>query len=106
MKIGITISTKDAETAWNAVRLANFSIKEGDEAQIFLIGQGVEAQSITTDPFNVHEEIEAFIDNGGKILACGTCMEMREQQETKTCPLSTLRDLYELIRESDKIITF
>lgn len=89
MKIGVVISTKDAETAWNAFRLANFSIKEGDEVQIFLIGQGVESQSIAIDPFNVHEQIEAFIDSGGKILACGICMEIRDQQETKTCPISS-----------------
>jgi uncharacterized protein involved in oxidation of intracellular sulfur len=106
MKIGIIISTKDAETAWNAVRLANFSVKEGDEVQMFLIGQGVEAQSIKIDPFNIHKEMEVFLNNGGKICACGTCMEIRDQQETKTCPLSTMRDLYTLIQESDKIITF
>jgi uncharacterized protein involved in oxidation of intracellular sulfur len=66
----------------------------------------MESQSIVIAPFNVHEQIEAFIDSERKIFACGTCMEMRDQQETKTCPISPMRDLYTLIQESDRVITF
>ena len=99
------ISTKDAETAWNAFRLGNFCLTEDDDVKVFLIGQGVECQSSDIEPFNVVKQAESFVDSGGKIFACGTCMKIR-QQETKTCPISSMRDLYILIRESDRIITF
>jgi uncharacterized protein involved in oxidation of intracellular sulfur len=106
MKIGIVISTKDTETAWNAFRLGNFCINEGDDVSVFLLGQGVECQASDVEPFNVVKQAESFMDSGGKILACGACMEIRQQKETKTCPVSSMRDLYILIRESDRVITF
>lgn len=106
MKIGIVISTKDAETAWNAFRLGNFCLTEGDEVKVFLLGQGVECQASSVDPFNVVKQAESFMDSGGKILACGSCMKIRQQQETKTCPLSSMKDLYTIIQKSDKVITF
>ncbi|PJE75618.1 sulfur reduction protein DsrE, partial [Candidatus Uhrbacteria bacterium CG10_big_fil_rev_8_21_14_0_10_48_11] len=37
MKIGIIISQTNPETVWNVFRLANFSLKQGDEVKIFLI---------------------------------------------------------------------
>ena len=37
MKLGIIISQTNPETNWNAFRLANFAIKEGDEVKIFLV---------------------------------------------------------------------
>jgi len=106
MKLGIIISTEDAETSWNAFRLANFSLKEGDNVSVFLIGKGVECQSTKSDPFNVLSQAESFLDNGGRILACGACMEIRQQHESKTCPISSMRDLHALIEESDKVVTF
>lgn len=42
MKIGIIISNNDAETCWNALRYANFSIGQKDEIKVFLAGKGVE----------------------------------------------------------------
>jgi uncharacterized protein involved in oxidation of intracellular sulfur len=45
-------------------------------------------------------------DNGGKILACGTCLKIRQQGADELCPLSTMQDLYELTRDSDKVLTF
>ena len=106
MKVGIVISTKDAETAWNAFRLGNFCLTEGDDVKVFLLGQGVECQSSTVEPFNVVKQAESFIDGGGKILACGGCMKIRQQKEIKTCPISSMRDLYSIVRESERVITF
>jgi sulfur relay (sulfurtransferase) complex TusBCD TusD component (DsrE family) len=40
------------------------------------------------------------------ILACGTCLKIRHSKGSELCPLSTMKDLYELIQESDKIISF
>ncbi|MBI4653004.1 DsrE family protein [Candidatus Kuenenbacteria bacterium] len=107
MKLGIIISTNNSETNWNALRLANFAIKQGDEIKIFLIGQGVEYESGNSEKFNIQEQVKEFLlSDKAQILACGTCLKLREQKTTNSCPINTLKDLYLLIKESDKILTF
>jgi uncharacterized protein involved in oxidation of intracellular sulfur len=41
-----------------------------------------------------------------KILACGTCIKSRNQEGTEMCPINTMKDMYEIIKESDKVVTF
>ena len=106
MKLGIIIYSNDAETVWNAFRLGVFSLKQKDEVRVFLLGKGVECESIDTDKFKVTEQIKQFIDNAGCILACGSCLKVRNSQGSETCPLSTMKDLYDIIKESDKVLTF
>ena len=107
MKLTIIISTNNPETNWNALRLANFAIKQGDEVKIFLIGQAVEYESGSSEKFNIQEQVKEFLlSDKAQILACGTCLKLREQEAIKTCPISSLNDLYLLIKESDKILTF
>jgi len=107
VKIAIIISSDDAETNWNALRLANFAIKQGDKVKIFLVGQGVEYESGSSEKFNIREQVKEFLlSSKAQILSCGACLKLREQEATKTCPISALDDLYSLIKESDKILTF
>jgi len=106
MKLGIIISTNDAETCWNAVRFANFSSNNKDEVNIFLIGKGVEYEQISNEQFNIIEQAEKFLGQGGKIFACGTCLKIRSSAGSDLCPLSTMKDMYRIIAESDKILTF
>jgi len=106
MKIGVVISSNDAETCWNALRYANFCLVQKDEAKVFLMGKGVEYQSITTEKFNTIEQAEKFLREGGKMLACGTCVKARSQEGTEMCPINTMKDFYEIVKESDKVVTF
>jgi len=106
MKIGIVIYSNDAETVWNAFRFGNFALKEDDEVKVFLLAKGVESESLDTDKFKVTEQMRSFINNGGKILACGTCLKIRQSEASEICPLSTMKDLYEIVKNSDKIVTF
>lgn len=106
MKVCVIVSVNDAETVWNAFRFANFSIKQGDEASVFLTGKGVEYESASTEQFNSVKQAEEFAQNNGKILACGTCLKARNQSETKTCPISNMKTLYELVKSSDKVISY
>lgn len=39
-KIGVIISSNDAETCWNAFRFANFCLNSSDEARSFLSAKG------------------------------------------------------------------
>ena len=70
------------------------------------MGKGVECESFDTDKFNVTEQINSFIDYGGKIFACGSCLKIRNSEGSETCPLSTMEDLYTIIKESDRTVTF
>ncbi|MDO8301672.1 MAG: DsrE family protein [Sedimentisphaerales bacterium] len=106
MKVGIIISIDDAETCWNALRYANFCLAQKDEAKVFFMGKGVEYQKIGTDKFNTIEQADKFLKSGGKIYACGTCIKSRGQEGTEMCPISTMKDMYEIIRESEKVVTF
>ena len=106
MKFGVIIYSTDAELVYNAFRLANFSLNEGDQVKVFLLASGVEYESLNSEKFNITELAQNLLDTGGEILACGTCLNLRKQDSTKLCPLSTMKDLYELVRDCDKTVTF
>ena len=105
MKLGIIIYSTDAEAVWNAFRLGVFALKQGDTVKVFLLAKGVECEKVSAAPFNVNEMMQSFVDGGGQILACGTCLKLRKSSGTVLCPLSTMKDLYELIRDCDKVIS-
>lgn len=107
MKLGIIISQTNPETVWNVFRLANFSIKQGDKVKIFLVGEGVEYETSSSEKYNIQEQSAEFLkSDNAKILACGTCLKSRNQEATNTCPMSSMKDLYELVKESDRVISF
>lgn len=106
MKIGIIISSNDVETCWNALRYANYSLGQKNEVKIFLISKGVEYEKISTEKYNTIEQAEKFLQGGGKILACGMCIKSREQKESNLCPINSMKDLYEIVKESEKVVTF
>ncbi len=106
MKIGLIISSNDAEACWNAFRFANFSLNNKDVVNIFLLGKGVEYEQISNEQFNIIEQAGKFLDGGGKIFACGTCLKQRNSAGSNLCPISTMKDMYKIVAESDKILTF
>ena len=106
MKLGILISQTEPEAVFNALRLASYSLKQGDAVKIFLVGKGVELDNISDAKFKVKEQAKAVLDAGGEFLACGTCLKLRESEGSEICPLSTLKDLYEIVRDSDRLVTF
>jgi len=106
MKIGVIISTNDSELCWNVFRFANFSLDNKDHVNIFLIGKAVEYESHSSEQFNLIEQVEKFLNSGGKIFACGTCLKQRSSPGSNLCPISTMKDMYRIVSESDKILTF
>ena len=104
--IGIVIYSNDAETVWNALRLANYSKNEGDTVCVFLLGKGVEVEKLTEQNSNIKEQVNQLLDNGGTILGCSTCLQSRKNDEPKVCKFSSMKDLYELIRKNKIVLTF
>ncbi len=105
MKLGIIVNTNDPETAWNALRLGNEALRTGNEANLFLLGRGVEITNIRDRTFDVAEALKRFLNSGGHLLACGTCLGLRHQ-EAGVCSISTISQLVEMIYDSDKVVTF
>ncbi|MDD5557356.1 MAG: DsrE family protein [bacterium] len=105
MKLGIIVTRPDPETVFNALRLALYSLEQGDEVRVFLSGKGVEMDRIDDPRFDVKGQARKVLDAGGRFLACGACLKLRESEGSEICPLSTLKDQYELVRDSDRIVT-
>ncbi|TYL37454.1 DsrE family protein [Natronococcus pandeyae] len=103
--MGIVLETADPERAWNALRLGSTAVEDGHDVSVFLLGDGVEAEEITDDQFDVRDRMEAFVDAGGDLQACGTCLEIRNSEESEYCPMSTMSDLLEIVTESDRVLT-
>jgi len=106
MKIGVVISSNDDETCWNALRYGNFALGQGDEVKVFFMGKGVEYQKVSTEKFNTIDQAEKLMQTGGTIYACGSCIKSREQESSDMCPISTMKDMHEIVKESDKVVTF
>lgn len=106
VNLGIVIHSNDSETVWNAFRLANFARTQNQEVSVFLLGRGVEADSLDSASFSVTAEMQKFVQGGGAILACGTCLKIRQKAESELCPVSTMADLYALVAQAEKVLTF
>lgn len=106
MKLGIIIYSTDVEVVFNAFRLANFSLKEKDEVRLFLLASGVEYESLHSEKYPINDLAQSYVNNGGQILACGTCLNLRQQDSSELCQLSNMKDLNGLIRDCDKTVTF
>jgi len=106
MKIGIIIETKEYEKAWNAFRFAVTAKKLGHEVKVFLMGEAVECDGLTNEKYNVDDQLRSFINAGGEILACGTCLKSRQIEGSEACPISTMIDCVNMVVWADKVLTF
>ena len=106
MKIGVIISSNDVETCWNALRFANFALGQKDSVRVFLTGKGVEYEQVSTDKFNTVEQAEQLLQGGGKLYACGTCIKSRGKEDSVLCPISTMKDMYDIVKKSERVVTF
>jgi len=104
--IGMVIYSNDVETTWNAFRLANHSVNQGDTVQVFLLAKGVEVDNLVKENEELEEQVDAFLDKGGEIQGCGTCLKSRKNDEPQVCTFSSLADLYAVIRENKIVLTF
>lgn len=106
MKLGIILETKEFEKAWNAFRFANTAIKNGHEVNVFLMGEAVECENLFHEKFDVAGQIKAFSEAGGEIMACGTCLKLRNLKGTDVFPISTMVDCLDMVEWADKVVTF
>lgn len=107
MKLGIILQSNNPEHAWNAFRLGITALKAGHHAEVFLMSEGSELDTIAdTENFDISVKVAEFKELKGEILACGTCLKLRHKEESGVCPISTMSDLLKMIEASDKVVTF
>lgn len=58
MQLGMIITQTDPETVFNALRLALYSLEQGDKVLIFLSGGGVEIDLIEDPKFDVKAQAQ------------------------------------------------
>lgn len=105
MKLGLILNTSDPETVWNALRLGVETLAGGNKVSMFLLGSGVEIGFTRDTAFDIAGALKKFLNSGGDLLACGTCLKLRHQ-EADICPTSTMSELAEMVADSDKVVTF
>ncbi len=106
MRIGIILETKEFEKAWNAFRFALTAKKHGHETKIFLMGEAVECEGLTHEKYNVDQQLRNYVEAGGELLACGTCLKSRQLEGSEACPVSTMIDCVNMVAWADKTVTF
>ena len=102
-KLAVVISSNEPEKAWNAFRFSNLALGKKDEVSVFLMNSGVECL-VDSEKYNVKALSDKFEQNGGKVLACGTCVKNRSMGNV--CETSNMDAFYNLVTESDKAIYF
>ena len=65
----------------------------------------MEIDQIEAPKFDVKPQAEKVLHAGGQFLACGSCLKLRNSEGSEVCPLSTLKDHYEIVRDSDRLVT-
>jgi uncharacterized protein involved in oxidation of intracellular sulfur len=103
----VVLSSKEPETAWNALRLASALRARGHRVTLFLMGAGVEIEGLPDEkPFDVPTQLRRFIGIEGEVLSCGTCLAVRKRKGSEACPASTMETLAELVESSDRVVSF
>ena len=111
MKFAIIVSSNDPETVWNAFRFAITSLVYDNDVTIFLLGKGVEIPMLSTLRFDVADQDQLFTENGGTMIGCGVCCESRKDTmptliNDLECELGSMQQLYAIVNEADKVLTF
>ena len=106
MRIAIVISSNDTEVCWKALQYANSCFEQKEEARVFLIGKGIGYKKVSTKEFNTIEQSGKFLKAGGQIIICGTHIEPHSQESSDMFSVSTMRYMYQIEKESDKVVTF
>ena len=117
MKILILINDAPygTEKAYNALRLAMALQKDHPSVQVnvFLMADGVGCaipnQNTPQGYYNIERMLKSVLSKGGKVKACGTCMDARGIQTLQLAEgveISNMAELSQWTVEADKVFTF
>ena len=105
MKVAMIICQETPEVIWNAFRLANMMLEGMEDVSIFLNGPSVKYEQSDSEQFPLKELAKIFTLSEGQLFACGKLLELHGVKEGYH-KRGTQKNLYDLVKESDKIVTF
>jgi len=104
--LGIVISSGDAETVWNALRLGVAAQSKGDSVVVFVIGKAIDVFMADTSKYEISKTSQNIWNKGGTIYTCATCAKSRHTENVQMCTITSIFDLYEIVKHSKKVVTF
>ena len=105
MKNTLMVCSGDPEVVWNAFRMGNLMLEQMDDVTIFLNGSAVRYASLASVTFPLIELAKLFTLSEGVLLACGKLLDLHGV-EAGYHQRAKQTDLYQLIVESDRLVTF
>lgn len=117
MKVLILINDAPygTEKAYNALRLAMTLQKEHESVEVrtFLMADAVTCalpnQNTPQGYYNIERMLKSVLSKGGKVKACGSCIEARGIRETpliEGVEISNMKELALWTVEADKTLVF
>lgn len=112
MRFGVVVYSNNPGTILNAFSLASHALKEGDKVTVSLLGNGVEIGTLSKEEgyagrvVEIEEAMKAFVEAGGQLLASENCLKERGLDIPALCSLSSIEEMYSVIKTSDKVVTF
>jgi len=103
------------EKAYNALRLGIQTLKDYEDTDlcVFLMADAVSCalpnQSTPNGYYNIERMLKLILSKNGKVKLCGTCAEARGLKELRLIDgseFSTMKELTQLMKASDKVVTF
>jgi uncharacterized protein involved in oxidation of intracellular sulfur len=103
------------EKAYNALRLGMTLQKEHPEVEVrvFLMADAVSCavpnQNTPQGYYNIERMLKSILAKGGKVKACGSCVDARGLRELKLLEgveISNMSELGQWSVDSDKVFTF
>lgn len=102
------------EKAYNALRLAMTLQREHEaEIRLFLladaVGCALPRQKTADGYYNIERMLKSVIRRGGRVKACGTCMDARgmaELEHVEGVERATMKDLAAWTQECERVLSF
>jgi uncharacterized protein involved in oxidation of intracellular sulfur len=104
--LGIIISSGDAETVWNALRLALVATSKGDNVVVFVINKAVDVFINGDIKYDVIKISRDLTVKNVDIYTCASCAKTRNTENVQMCTITSLYDMYEIINNSKRVINF
>lgn len=103
------------DVTWNALRLAQTLVKQGETVRIFLMNDSVDLARESCIPPEGYDQdlkamLKALIASHVEVEVCGTCMARcgihRNEPYYEGANTSTMAKLGKWVAQSDKVLTF
>ncbi|MBN1547969.1 MAG: DsrE family protein [Syntrophaceae bacterium] len=105
----------NTDVTWNALRLAQTLVKQGETVRIFLMNDSVDlARESCVAPAGYDQDLKAMlkdmISSKVEVEVCGTCMARcgihKNEPYYEGANKATMAKLAEWVASSDKVLTF